>query len=271
MSLLEKQPIKRPQLPAHLQATLNGIFQKQKISPDEPVLDLEIDDEMISGAVVDEDKMDSEPLPLEYPEGNEPLIGWDNFAHAEDALILEPVAREQIEPSPARRERFEPPTITVIEPPPHELLEHSPAPAKVIASQQENPALIVQSAPAGMRTKLFLVLLIIIGAALALTLFDPVASFRSQGPTNSPPEAATKEGSTEAAQPAKPALNSVEDRAPLDSNVDSSKVGSTGGTSSRVRRRAPLLYSRQKPIARKFKSNTAVRSAKRARTRARYN
>ena len=32
MSLLEKQPIKRPQRPAHLQAALNGIIQKQERS-----------------------------------------------------------------------------------------------------------------------------------------------------------------------------------------------------------------------------------------------
>jgi len=257
------------------------LFRSQKISPDEPILDLEIDDEMISGAVVDEYEPVSEPPLLEsdlsYPEENEPLIGWDNFAHTEDVFILEPVAREQIESSPARRERFEPPTITVIEPPLHHVVEHSPAAettAKVIASQQENPAVIVQSAPAGMRTKLFLVLLlIIIGAALALTLFEPAISFRRQGPTTSPPEEATKEGSTEAVQPAKPALNSVEDRAPLDSQVDSNRSDKIR-TSSRVQGRARPRYSRQKAIVRsttrKFKSNTAARPAKRARLRTRF-
>ena len=254
---------------------MNGIIQKQgaaKISPDESILDLGIDDEMISGAVVDEDKT----------EENEHLIGWDDFAHSEDALVLKPVEHENIESSLTRREPFEPPTITVIEPPLQEIVEHSPlieTAARVIPSQQESPAVIARPAPSEMRTKLFLILLIIIAAALALTLFDPATSFRNKAPINSPPEESTKEGSTEAAQPAKPALNEVEDRAPLDGDVGPARPEkSVWNRSNKVRtsRRVQGFkagYSRQKPIVRaaprKLKSNTAARSAKRTRVRAR--
>ena len=273
MSLLEKQPIKRPQLPAHLQAALNGIIQKQETplrSLDVPVLNLEIDDDIISGEAVDEDET----------EGSEWLGGWDDFAHTKDASILEPVEREPVESSLPRREPFEPPTITVIEPPLHELVEHGPlieTPAKVIASQPASPAVAGRYVPAEMRTKLFLILLIIIVAALALTLFDSGASlmpFRNKAATHPPPEEATKEGSTEAAQPAKPVLNEIEDRAPLNNDaVPTRSEKPVWNRSSRVRtpRRTVPRYSKARTAQRRFKSNVAARPAKRARIRARYN
>ena len=266
MSLLEKQPLKRPQTPAHLQAALNGIIQKQEtaeINPDDSILDLGIDDEMISGAII---------------------VDPDDFAHTEDDLILKPVAREQVESNIARRERFEPPTITVIEPPPHEIIEHSPqieTTAKVNVVRQESPVVMAQSAPADIKTKLFFVLLIIIVAALSLILFDPAMSFRSKAPANSPPEESTTEGSTEAVQPAKPALNDPEGRTSLDSSAGSTQseqsVGNRPGKTQPPKRARGLKagYSRQKPVVRtaqrKFKSRVAVRPAKRARVRSRYN
>lgn len=298
MSLLEKQPLKRPQTPAQLQTALNRIIQKRdaaEIGPDESVLDLEIDDGIISGEAADEDETVSlfggEPLLLEsalsYPAVNDPLAGWEDFAQPEDTLMLKPVARKPVESGIARRERFEPPTITVIEPPLYEFVENTPAietTAKMIASQQESPVVIGRGAPKDIRTKLFLVLLVIIVAALALTLFDPANSLRSlhkQATTVYTPEEATKESSPDVSQPAKPDSNAVEGRTQLNGNLNSARSAKTDDKlRTPVRGQEPkagaaLRYSRQKPVfraaPRKFKSKTVARPAKRARVRARYN
>ncbi|MGA9771634.1 MAG: serine/threonine-protein kinase [Blastocatellia bacterium] len=283
MSLLEKQPLKRPQTPAHLQAALNGIARKQEtagINLNEPLLDLEIDDGIISGSVIDEAGTERGESSSEE---SEPLVDWDDFAPAEDGLMLKPVADRQIE---SRRERFEPPTITVIEPPPYVLVEPPPlieTTARVITGQQKKPAAPKSPAtvaPTEIRTKLFLILSVVIVAAMALTLYGPLISRRSQ----KPPDEVTTAGSADAVQPAKAALpatpvlpaspvlpakpdsNDIEARTPFNS-LPSAKTRPSRGVRG-IKAGATLRSSRQ---VRKVKSNTAARSAKRSRIRGRSN
>jgi serine/threonine protein kinase len=272
MSLLEKQPLKRPQTPTHLQAALNGFIQKQEtaeISLNEPILDIEIEDVMPDPVV---DDLDTPALLSEesFYEGNAHQLDWDNFAHREDAFILKPVSDEKIEPIVSRkRERFEPPTITVIEPPLCETVEQVPVidnPVKAIASQHESHAVIGQTAPAKLRVKLFFVLLIVVVAALALMLYDPDKSlllFRSQAPKKSPSEAATvvtKESPTDAPQPEKPALSSVEGPVLLDGSAQPVPAAKPVWNGPKKRRTLGRVKSfRAGAPARKVTSSRAVK------------
>jgi serine/threonine protein kinase len=282
MSLLEKQTIKRLYTPAHLQAVLNKIIQKQEarevteaieelsqpvIATDEasaelnePILDIEIDDGIISGPVVYEDR-----TAILFTE-DEYQISQSKFAPTETESVL-----------PRKRERFEPPTITVIEPPLYEAVEPVPAiknKAKAIASQQKSLAVTGQRSPVEVRNKLFLILLIITVGALVLALFDP-ANVLSRFQTNSPAEPVTKEVVTDPPQTANPVSNDAENHATLDADPTSSRPIKKR-TSSRIqglKAGTAYRYFREKPVIRtaprKSKSKRPARPATRTRSRAR--
>lgn len=306
MNLLEKQSLKRLQTPAHLQAVLNRIIQGRETSEasealgeagqsiiatdifsdlkessdglNEPLLDIGIDDGIISGPVVYEDRtavsLTGERFPLRsalsYSEGNEPQVSRDNFAPTEDALILKGKTESD---RPRKRERFEPPTITIIEPPLHEAVEQAPViknQAKAVASEEKSFAVSRLKAPVRMRSKLFLILLVITVAVLVVALLNP-AKVLNRFRANSPAESGTKEGLTDQTQTAEPVSGDVEKKASLDANPSEKTGPVKKRTSSRAqgaKEGTAYRYSREKPATRKIKSNRPARPAKRARSRA---
>lgn len=250
MSLLEKDPFKRPQTPAHLQAMLKGtVLDQGAVEINEPVDDRDLPE-------IELDSLQSDDQPeVESVILNEPVldIGIDNeriFAPAVDedqplavfsderAVVEAAVSQSNVLP---RRERFEPPTITVIDPMENDPFEQAPPveiPARVSEIEQNSPTQIEQGAPTGIKTTLFAVLLIII-VAMAVILFGTASSsrlFRSRALPDSRAESATEDGSTSeqgVSPSAEPAPTGGEAISPQSTNSDAANSNSANSNSGR--------------------------------------
>ncbi len=280
MSLLDKNPAARPQSHAQLRDVLSRVIEDQgaaktdAASLNNSVWDALLDDETPLPASRAEEKTaepivgDEFPLESAFSSLQEDAleVGWDDFASVESESVQRLDARREFSAgtqstADSKRAPFEPPTITVIDPP-----EYSAAgiglvadnSARVGAIQEDHPRETKQeSTSTGMMPKLFLLLALIIVAALALILTDPAkTSSRNQVPASPPAEATTTEEST---QPA----NALSDGVEKPSLVESEPSAGNAPTSySKTQSSGLVKSSAEGDAARAFKQRRAVRKAR---------
>jgi serine/threonine protein kinase len=294
MSLLEKNPAARPQSHAELRAVLKMVVPDHEASEtgstilDGSVLDALIDDEEYlieepeTANSIGEDVFPFESA-LSDLKDDSLQVGWDNFASVESESVQRQGAGREFsaeaqsaearsaEARPAeaqssaapKRALFEPPTITIIDPPEYMaggtgLVSENPA--RVGAIQEEQPREAKQKAPSGM--KLFLMLaLIIVAAAMALMLTDPAnssKSLRNRAPASPPAEAITKEDSTQPAN-ASASPDRVENPSPAQSEPSAENAPASN---FKAQTSGLVKSSAEGDAARNFKRRWAVRKAR---------
>lgn len=254
MSLLEKLPEKRPQSHEQLQSALNEIIcddektETELINFDDPILDIHFEDEILSAPTLAlvEDRP-RQAVGEEYSFEDETETQW------------------QIAPT---REPFEPPTITVIDPPAQDGVEpihtteisepfiasqqNKRAPEKQIARSQIARSQIAasQTAPSKAKIALFLVLLLIAFLAVALMLIDRARSTSSfQNQTSENPAAAT------------PVKENLPDKAqPPASSSPAASSSNEGRVTARPVNKSALLPSENSAAARSGERRSAVRT-----------